>query len=86
MNARPSEIDEVTSTMVSMTCAATSASRMVREPRMSLEPRVPNVGTRLAYSDGSTPNSKPLSTDTAMANASTRPSSREYVWVASAAG
>ena len=48
VKARPSEMDAVSSTMVSITCAATKVSRMAREPRTSLELRVPKMWTRLA--------------------------------------
>ena len=34
---------------MSITCAATNPSRTSREPRLSVEPRVRNVWTRLAY-------------------------------------
>ena len=73
-NARPNETDAVTSTMVSITCTATNASRTGREPRVWLELRVPNAWMRPAYSDGNTPKSKLLATHANTVKPSTRPS------------
>jgi hypothetical protein len=85
-NARPTEIEAARRTIVSMTCAATSASRTSREPRLPLEARVPNVWARPASSDGRTPKSNPLKSDAAIAKHSTRPSKMEYACVARGAG
>ena len=71
---------------MSATCAATNASRISREPRLSLEPRAPNMWTRPAYNDGRTPKSSPLRTEIAIAKHSTRPSRIAYACEAIGAG